>query len=278
MTLEQMIYDKLPTLSAGQKKVAEYILGNKDSFSYATLAKLSKAISVSETTIIRLSYSLGFDSFSAMQQKLREEILQTPQRATIQDAAQSTGTIRKTLNAEVACLTNWIATVDETLILNIIDTLIKADRILIAGARSSFNAANWFGNRLNLLLGNTYVIHEFYDSRFDLLSSATDQTVLISIAFARYTKWTYQYASSMKKHGATLISFTDVPSSPFVSISDYSVLAAPLKDQMGFSSMVCLYSLFDAIIAKIRDECHEHIGKRLELFELTYSDFDFFYE
>ena len=97
MTLEQMIYDKLPTLSAGQKKVAEYILGNKDSFSYATLAKLSKAISVSETTIIRLSYSLGFDSFSAMQQKLREEILQNPQRATIQDAVQSICNLRNTL-------------------------------------------------------------------------------------------------------------------------------------------------------------------------------------
>lgn len=278
MTLEQMIYDKLPTLSAGQKKVAEYLLENKDLFSYATLAKLSKAISVSETTIIRLSYSLGFESFSSMQQKLREEILQSPRRAAVQEPVQTSGGIINTLNAEAACLTNWIATVDEALILNIIDTLLQADRILVVGARSSFSAASWLGNRLNLLLGNTYIIHEFYDSRFDLLSSANDKTVLISIAFARYTKWTYQYACALKKHGGILISFTDVPSSPFISISNYSVLAAPLKDQMGFSSMVCLYSLFDAIIAKIRDERHEHVGKRLELFELTYSDFDFFYE
>ena len=35
--------------------VAEYILQHLDSFSYSTLAKLSKEISVSETTIIRLS-------------------------------------------------------------------------------------------------------------------------------------------------------------------------------------------------------------------------------
>lgn len=71
---------KIPSLSAGQRKVAEYILNNKDEFSYATLAKLSKDISVSETTVIRFAYSLGFDSFSAMQQKLREEILSVPQR------------------------------------------------------------------------------------------------------------------------------------------------------------------------------------------------------
>ena len=52
----------------------------KNEFSYATLAKLSMDISVSETTVIRFAYSLGFDSFSAMQQKLREEILSVPQR------------------------------------------------------------------------------------------------------------------------------------------------------------------------------------------------------
>ena len=80
MSLDQLIYEKIPSLSAGQRKVAEYILNNKDEFSYATLAKLSKDISVSETTVIRFAYSLGFDSFSAMQQKLREEILSVPQR------------------------------------------------------------------------------------------------------------------------------------------------------------------------------------------------------
>ena len=63
MSLDQLIYEKIPSLSAGQRKVAEYILNNKDEFSYATLAKLSKDISVSETTVIRFAYSLGFDSF-----------------------------------------------------------------------------------------------------------------------------------------------------------------------------------------------------------------------
>ena len=36
MSLDQLIYEKIPSLSAGQRKVAEYILNNKDEFSYAT--------------------------------------------------------------------------------------------------------------------------------------------------------------------------------------------------------------------------------------------------
>lgn len=94
MSLDQLIYEKIPSLSAGQRKVAEYILNNKDEFSYATLAKLSKDISVSETTVIRFAYSLGFDSFSAMQQKLREEILSVPQR-NVEDKFKIRHFIRK---------------------------------------------------------------------------------------------------------------------------------------------------------------------------------------
>ena len=30
MSLDQLIYEKIPSLSAGQRKVAEYILNNKD--------------------------------------------------------------------------------------------------------------------------------------------------------------------------------------------------------------------------------------------------------
>lgn len=78
MTVEQLIRENIGNLSPGQRKVAEYILKNQDFFSYATLTKLSKVISVSETTIIRLAYSLGFESFSSLQQKVREEILTEP--------------------------------------------------------------------------------------------------------------------------------------------------------------------------------------------------------
>ena len=78
MKIEQLIREKVSFLSAGQKKVAEYILQHLDSFSYSTLAKLSKEISVSETTIIRLAYSLGFESFSEMQRTVQNDILSVP--------------------------------------------------------------------------------------------------------------------------------------------------------------------------------------------------------
>ena len=65
---------------------------------------------------------------------------------------------------------DWISHIDEELLDKTVEALLNADHILVTGARSSYHAANWFGNRLNLLLGNTHIIQEFYDPRFDLLN------------------------------------------------------------------------------------------------------------
>ena len=277
MSLEKLIYDKISSLSAGQRRVAEYILNNKDIFSYATLAKLSKDISVSETTIIRCAYSLGFDSFSALQQKIRNEILSIPQRS-LEDSTFNQSFYQNIFARETNALRDWIARIDESLLDRVTDTLLNADRILVTGARSSYHAANWFGNRLNLMLGNAYVVQEFYDPRFDLLNNITNKTVILSIAFARYTKWTYRYAESAKKTGATLVTITDTLSSPFFDISDYTILAAPIKDSMGFSSPICMYCLFDAITAKIHSQRKGVIVERLKKYEDAYQDFDMYYE
>lgn len=277
MNLENLIYNKISSLSPGQRKVAEYILHNKEIFSYATLAKLSKDISVSETTVIRLAYSLGFDSFSEMQQKIRSEILSEPLNKNSVESDMDSF-YKTAFSKEVQLLQNWISHLDEHLLDQFIEGLINADRILVVGARSSFSTASWVGARLNLLLGNTFTIREFYDSRFDLLNDVTEHTVVLSIAFARYTKWTYKYAESAKAQGAQIFSITDSISSPLFDLSDCTILAAPAKDSMGFSSLICVYSLFDVITSKIHSERQDEITERLNKYESTYRDFDMFYE
>mgnify|MGYP000715459575 FL=1 len=75
MQFEALVKEKIAELSAGQKKVVQYILGHLEESSYLTLTKISREANVSETTVIRFAYSIGFESFSAMQEALQQEIL-----------------------------------------------------------------------------------------------------------------------------------------------------------------------------------------------------------
>lgn len=64
--------------SKRQKKVAEYISANYDTAAFMTAEHLAKAANVSESTVVRFSAELGFDSFSglrrSLQNVLREKI------------------------------------------------------------------------------------------------------------------------------------------------------------------------------------------------------------
>ena len=152
MKVEQLIREKIGTLSAGQRKVAEYVLKNQDLFSYSTLTKLSKEIAVSETTIIRLAYSLGFESFSSLQQKVREEILTEPQRRAEGSIAKGS-CYQSVIAKEMLMLENWKNHLDEETLDHFITLLLEADKILVIGARSSYSASLWFGAILERLLG-----------------------------------------------------------------------------------------------------------------------------
>ena len=251
MKIEQLIREKVSFLSAGQKKVAEYILQHLDSFSYSTLAKLSKEISVSETTIIRLAYSLGFESFSEMQRTVQNDILSIP-TATADDTLDNGNFYQNIIAKELHSMENWASHLSQDDMDQIVTYLTNAKKRLIVGARSSYSAALWMGTLLNQLLGNTKVVHEFYDPHFEYLTEASEDTVVLLLSFARYTKWSLKYAQVAKNHGAKILAITDSISSPAWSLADHAVITEINLNEMGFNSFSCLYCLFDSIVAKIR--------------------------
>ena len=252
MKIEQLIREKVSFLSAGQKKVAEYILQHLDSFSYSTLAKLSKEISVSETTIIRLAYSLGFESFSEMQRTVQNDILSVPTVIKDDSLLDSGNFYQNIIANELHSMESWASHLNQEDMDQIVTHLSNAKKRLIVGARSSYSAALWMGTLLNQLLGNTKVVHEFYDSNFEYLTEASEDTVVLLISFARYTKWSLKYAQIAKNHGAKILAITDSISSPAWALADHAIIIEINLNEMGFNSFSCLYCLFDSIVAKIR--------------------------
>lgn len=72
---EQVVKEAFPHLSSGQKKVAQYLLDSLQEASFQTAAEIGRASGVSETTVIRLSYSLGFQSFSQMHDAIQQRVM-----------------------------------------------------------------------------------------------------------------------------------------------------------------------------------------------------------
>lgn len=175
-------------------------------------------------------------------------------------------------------LENWRKHLDDEALTRFITILLEADNILLVGARSSYYTALWFGAVLDRLLGNVTVVKEFYDSRTELISNTTDKTAVVSITFARYTKWTFRYTQLLKRRGAKILTITDSILAPVVEIADEALVADSNKDEMGFNSVVCLNVLFDMLIAKVQEKKKNKISGRLKVLEEVYTDMDLFFE
>ena len=70
--ISDIIRQKLPTFSKGQKRIAQAILDDYEKTAYMTAARLGQAVGVSESTVVRFANELGFDGYPEFQRAVQE--------------------------------------------------------------------------------------------------------------------------------------------------------------------------------------------------------------
>lgn len=275
MSILKKIDQKLASLSAGQKKVAQYVLDKFELFSYATLAQLSSEIGVSETTIIRFSYALGFDKFSTLQDAVRREILKISNNVEFNN--DDLNSYQKIYQSEAQSLLNASNKINWHDVDLIVEDLSKAKQVLCVGARSTYHVVLWFANLLNDFIGNAICVREFYDSDHHVIDDPKDKVIFV-ISLSRYAKWTCDYIKKAKIRGYKVIALMDDISCPIATICDRKVVLPFAKSNFGFNSYVHIHCFLSSILVSINEKNANKTTKRLSALEELYKDFELFYE
>ena len=63
-----------PSLSKGQKLIADYIRNHYDKAAYMTASRLGSEVGVSESTVVRFALELGYDGYPAHQHMIQETV------------------------------------------------------------------------------------------------------------------------------------------------------------------------------------------------------------
>jgi len=63
---------KMPSLSKGQKILANYVTEHYDKAAYMTAARLGEVVGVSESTVVRFAIGLGFEGYPDLRRALQE--------------------------------------------------------------------------------------------------------------------------------------------------------------------------------------------------------------
>ncbi len=266
---EDLIKEKYSMLSMAQKKATEYIFQNLEKAAFNTAVQIGHEAGVSDSTVIRLAYALGFRSFSEMQGMIQRQIMDVIKPSNKQKTDEDlrimndNNPFTKIINDEVSLLNGLLEKLDITKIQEATKALIEADQVLIMGYYSAFTVANEFYLKLSLMRPNVF-FYRTTETEIQRLYNLTDKSVVVAVSFTKHIKGTLKFTRQAQSQGAKIISVTE---SELTQISLESeipfIVDVNADDDTRFATMSQALVLFHLIIMSIKMQNKEQVLKNL---------------
>lgn len=269
---------RIPELSKGHRKIAEYILSHYDKAAFMTASKLGESVGVSESTVVRFASELGYDGYPELQKIIQEEMrtrLTAVQRIEVSfDRFGQDEMFKSVLLHDMERIRRTLEETNPADFSEAIDLIVNASRIYIMGIRSSAALASFLGYYFKLMLPNVTVIETGSRSElYEQLMHMTDKDVLIGISFPRYSKQTVNAITYARNVGAKSIAITDVADSPIATKADKALLAK--SDMVSFvDSLVAPLSLINALIVAVSIEKKDLVSHNFEMLDKIWEEYD----
>lgn len=252
--LMRLIQVKYPTLSKGQKLIAEFILKSYDKSAFMTAQALGLSVGVSESTVVRFANELGFSGYPKLQKELQELIknkLTTVQRLELsKDFISNADALKGVLKADIENIRATLEKISPEVFEDVLNCIFNAKKIYIIGLRSSTALAEFLGFYLNVILNNVKMVSYGMSDIFEQIYNVTEGDLVIGIGFPRYATKTIDVLDFSKSKGAKVVSITDSLLSPLAAKADFTLIAQ--SNMASFvDSLVAPLSVINALIIAV---------------------------
>jgi DNA-binding MurR/RpiR family transcriptional regulator len=216
-----------PTLSKSEKKVVNQIYKDPEKVIHLSVAGLAESCNVSEATVVRTCRTLGLDGYQDLKVTLAQDIV-TPLQAINEEISSADTTnviIDKIFQSTYHTLEFTHDNLKTATIEAAATAIMEAKNVLIIGLGNSHAIALDMVHKFLRLGINA---EEFLDSHIQTIRATflTKDDVLIAISHSGSTKDIVDCAKLAKKNGATVISFTNIGTSPLTKIADIKLYTA----------------------------------------------------
>ncbi|MDC7126571.1 MAG: MurR/RpiR family transcriptional regulator, partial [Spirochaetales bacterium] len=230
------------------------------------------ASGVSEATIHRLAFRMGFNSFSEMKNSVKDNLIRN--RALInwdlRPHEKTDNWLEEYFQVEMSNISNTFTRNDISSIEEAGRMLQEAKKIWILGDKMGLGVTSYLNFLLNYLKGNAF--HLNLSNFYEYLPFMKKDEVLVLVGFQRYCKKSEKVAQFVKQKGIRTIALTDCNLSPFAQIADVACFAST-ESVYFLDSYSSVLALAQALIVHMVDIDKENIRKNVEQTELVYDEF-----
>jgi DNA-binding MurR/RpiR family transcriptional regulator len=273
------ISDKYSKMSKGNKRIADYILGNYEKVIFMTAAKLASITQVSESTVVRFANTIGFEGYPDFQSHLQEEVksrLTTVQRLDFANANENINIAANSMYRDIENIKNTLAELEFHKISKAAKKIKNAKKIYILGFRSSKVLSEYLLYYLNFMLKDVQIITHSVVDVFDNLVNISEDDLVIAFSFPRYSKKTIDIVEYLKERNVEIVAITDSYNSPISKLTE-NVLIAKYNMETFIDSLVAPMSLMNALILVLSLEMKSELEQTFKNFESLWSKFNIYY-
>lgn len=207
-----------------EKKLANYILKNKEEVVNLSAQELSDKADISPAAVVRFSKTLGYKGFTALKVDLakdRDE-RENDTSVIINEDDSINDIIRKVKVSNTSSIDETIGLLNVDTINNIVEAMVNAKRIYLFGIGASGIVA--MDLQQKLLRINKNSLYQM-DPHTQISSSVhiTNEDVAIGISYSGETKEVNTPLKIAKENGAKTIAITRYNKNSLSKIADYSV-------------------------------------------------------
>jgi len=267
-------YDKM---SKSHKAIADYITGHLEQAVFMTAAKLGEVLGISESTVVRFSYSIGYNGYPKLQKALEECVKGRLNNVARIDAkygkSSQSEIVTSVMNSDIEKLQDTIEHLDPVAFETAVNSILEADKVYVMGLRSNEPLAGFLQFYLNMIRENVILLNTTSVSEtFEQMIHIGKKDCFLGISFPRYSMRTLKAMEFANDRNAKVIAITDSIHSPMNLYSSCNLLAR--SDMVSIvDSLVAPLSLINALVVALCLKRPQEVKKNLETLEETWNNY-----
>lgn len=271
------INEKFNKMSKSHKKLATFVIDHYEQAAFMTAAKLGKAVGISEATVVRFAYTLGYEGYPEFQAALAEWVknkLNSVQRIGAKYGRSTQSEIlTSVLSSDIEKIEDTMEHVDSQAFETAVDIILSAKHIYIIGLRSCKPLAEFLHFYLNIIRGDVYLLDSTSTSEtFEQMLRINEKDAVIGISFPRYSMRTLKAMEMANDRNAKVITLTDTIHSPMCLYSSCNLMAR--SDMVSIvDSLVAPLSLINALVVALCLKRPNEVKKSLESLEYAWDNY-----
>lgn len=244
----------LPKLSESERRVALWMLDNVESSIRHSMSAIAQATDVSDTTVLRMCRTAGFEGFTDLKLALaqepresREEVVSEPHTGDLQAAGRLFRAVAQAINDTLGVL-------DEPTYAKALDLIAGARHIVVGGVGGSGIVAQAFYQRcIRLGLSCDAPV----DSQLQIMHSALTGPgdLVVAISYSGVSSDPVLVLQEAKTRGAATLCITGNSGSPLARLADVVLVSVsheqgsePMAAQI--AQMTLVDALYSALVAR----------------------------